>query len=51
MAYGYLTPAFVASYEGFLGNGWPAPMVWAGVALILCALLILLVERERQVSS
>lgn len=46
MAYGYLTPAFVALYEGLLGNGWPAPMVWAGVGLILCALLILLAGRD-----
>ncbi len=46
MAYGYLTPAFVALYEGLLGNGWPAPMVWVGVGLILCALLILLVGRD-----
>ncbi len=44
MAYGYLTPAFVALYEGLQGNGWPAPMVWVGVGLILCALLILLRE-------
>ena len=46
MAYGYLTPAFVALYEGLLGNGWPAPMVWAGVGLIICALAILLVGRD-----
>jgi len=46
MAYGYLTPAFVALYEGLLGNGWPAPLVWGGVGLILCALLILLLGRD-----
>lgn len=42
MAYGYLTPVFVALYEGAQGNGWPTPMVWIGVGLIICALLILL---------
>jgi len=42
MAYGYLTPSFVALYEGLAGNGWPAPIVWIGVGLILCALLVLL---------
>ncbi len=46
MAYGYLTPAFVALYEGLLGQGWPAPTVWIGVLLILSALLILLLERD-----
>jgi drug/metabolite transporter (DMT)-like permease len=46
MAYGYLVPAFVALYEGLLGNGWPAALVWAGVGLILCALLILLFGRD-----
>ena len=46
MAYGYLVPAFVALYEGLLGHGWPAPMVWAGVGLILCALLILLLGKD-----
>lgn len=46
MAYGYLTPSFVALYEGLSGNGWPAPMVWVGVGLILCALLILLLGED-----
>ncbi len=46
MAYGYLTPVFVALYEGMLGNGWPAPFVWIGVGLIVCALLILLMGRD-----
>jgi len=46
MAYGYLVPAFVALYEGLLGNGWPELLVWAGVGLILCALLILLLSRD-----
>ena len=46
MAYGYLVPAFVALYEGLQGNGWPAPLVWVGVALILCALLILLLAPD-----
>jgi len=46
MAYGYLTPVFVALYEGMLGNGWPAPLVWVGVGIILCALLLLLTGRD-----
>ena len=46
MAYGYLTPSFVAIYEGLSGNGWPAPLVWVGVGLILCALLILLLGED-----
>ncbi len=46
MAYGYLTPSFVALYEGVSGNGWPAPMVWVGVGLILSALLILLLGED-----
>ena len=46
MAYGYLVPAFVALYEGLLGNGWPAALVWVGVGLILCALLILLLGKD-----
>lgn len=46
MAYGYLVPAFVAFYEGMLGNGWPTPFVWVGVGLILCALLILLLGKD-----
>jgi len=46
MAYGYLTPSFVALYEGMSGNGWPAPMVWIGVGLILTALLILLLGED-----
>jgi drug/metabolite transporter (DMT)-like permease len=46
MAYGYLTPSFVALYEGISGHGWPAPLVWVGVGLILCALLILLMGED-----
>lgn len=46
MAYGYLTPSFVALYEGLSGNGWPTPMVWVGVGLILSALLILLIGED-----
>jgi len=46
MAYGYLTPSFVALYEGISGHGWPEPQVWIGVALILCALMILLVGED-----
>lgn len=46
MAYGYLTPSFVALYEGLSGNGWPAPMVWVGVGLILCALMVLLFGQD-----
>ena len=46
MAYGYLTPSFVALYEGLSGNGWPAPMVWIGVGLILCALMVLLLGKD-----
>jgi len=46
MAYGYLTPSFVALYEGLSGNGWPAPIVWVGVGAILCALLILLIGED-----
>ena len=46
MAYGYLTPSFVALYEGVSGNGWPEPVVWIGVGLIMCALLILLIGKD-----
>ena len=46
MAYGYLTPSFVALYEGLSGNGWPAPLVWVGVGLISVALLVLLLGKD-----
>ena len=46
MAYGYLTPSFVALYEGLSGNGWPAAIVWVGVGAILSALLILLIAED-----
>ena len=44
MAYGYLTPAFVALYEGALGHGWPRASILVGVVLIVSALAILLLE-------
>lgn len=46
MAYGYLTPSFVAIYEGLGGNGWPAASIWIGVGAILSALLILLIAED-----
>ena len=46
MAYGYLTPSFVALYEGLGGNGWPAASIWIGVGAILSALLILLIAED-----
>lgn len=46
MAYGYLAPSFVALYEGASGNGWPEPMVWLGVGVIFCALIVLLVGED-----
>lgn len=42
MAYGYLVPSFVILWEGLFAAAWPAAPVWAGVALTLAALLLLL---------
>ncbi len=42
MAYGYLVPVFVILWEGMLGHGWIAPLVWLGVGAVVAGLLILL---------
>ncbi|MEO0363842.1 MAG: DMT family transporter [Pseudomonadota bacterium] len=42
MAYGYLVPVFVILWEGLFAAAWPAAPVWAGVAAIVGALLLLL---------
>jgi drug/metabolite transporter (DMT)-like permease len=41
MAYAYLGPAFIALYEGFLGHGWPAPPVLAGIAVTAAAVAVI----------
>lgn len=41
MAYVYLTPVCVAVYEAMLGAEWPVASVWAGVVLVLVAMLML----------
>lgn len=42
MAYTYLTPAWVIIWEMALGNGLPGIMVFPGMLLIICALVLLL---------
>lgn len=42
MAYTYLTPSWVIAWEVALGHGVPPPLVLAGIALTVLALLILL---------
>lgn len=47
MAYGYLVPVFVITWEGLLGHGWIAWKVTPGVAAIVLALIVLVVERDK----
>ena len=47
MAYTYLTPTWVIGWEIALGNGVPGPLVLAGVALTIVALLMLLRDEDR----
>ncbi len=42
MAYTYLVPAWVILWEYTMGNGFVAPLVLAGIALVVTALLMLL---------
>lgn len=42
MAYGYLVPVFIIVWEGLLGHGWVAPVVWLGAAATTGAMLMLL---------
>ncbi len=42
MAYGYLTPSFIAVWEGLVGHGWVPALTWLGLAATLGALAILL---------
>lgn len=44
MAYGYLVPVFIIIWEGLLGHGWVAPVVWLGAAATMGAMLMLLRE-------
>ena len=44
MAYGYLVPVFIIIWEGLLGHGWVAPVVWLGAAATTGAMLMLLRE-------
>jgi len=44
MAYGYLVPVFIIFWEGLLGHGWVAPVVWLGAAATMGAMLMLLRE-------
>jgi drug/metabolite transporter (DMT)-like permease len=37
MAYTFLTPVFVVLLEGALGRGWPALIVWGGLAVTVAA--------------
>lgn len=47
MAYTYLTPSWVIVWELLLGNGFPQPLVLAGIGLTVVALAILL-KQEKQ---
>ncbi len=44
MAYGYLVPSFVALWEGIFAGTWAPPAVWAGIAVTIAAMLLLLKE-------
>ena len=44
MAYGYLVPVFIIIWEGLLGHGWVAPVVWLGAAATTGSMLLLLRE-------
>lgn len=44
MAYGYLVPVFIIIWEGLLGHGWVAPVVWLGAVATTGAMLMLLRE-------
>lgn len=44
MAYGYLVPVFIIFWEGLLGHGWVAPVVWLGAVATTGAMLMLLRE-------
>lgn len=48
MAYSYLTPSWVILWEIALGNGLPAPITLAGVAMTVAALVLLFREGGRQ---
>lgn len=42
MAYTYLIPAYVVLVQGSLGQGWPDPPVFLGIAVTALAMLLLL---------
>ncbi len=45
-AYGYLVPAFVIVFEGFVGHGWVSWSVVAGAAVIVLGLVVLATARD-----
>ncbi|MHA6263129.1 DMT family transporter [Arenibacterium sp. CAU 1754] len=47
MAYTYLTPSWVILWEMALGNGVPGGLVFAGIAMTVLALWLLLLDEER----
>ena len=47
MAYTYLTPSWVIVWELSLGNGFPQPLVLAGIGLTVVALAMLLKQEEQ----
>lgn len=44
MAYTFLTPVWVILLEGLIGHGWPQPIIFVGVGLVVVSLLMLLRE-------
>ena len=40
MAYTFLTPVFVVLLEGLLGEGWPSPELWIGLAVTALATVV-----------
>lgn len=46
LAYGYLTPAFIAVIEGLSGHGWVTPGVFAGAGVTATALLVMAIAPD-----
>ncbi len=47
VAYGYIVPAFVIVFEGFVGHGWTSLSVAAGAAITVLGLAVLAALPER----
>ena len=46
MAYTYLTPSFVALWEGLRGQGWPDPSVAGGILLTFLTMVLLQITAD-----